>query len=100
MGARKTTYYQKIGRTIKSKVVSFEEGESFIDVQTSGPFESWSHKHKFIGFRGGTIAVDQVRYRMPFKIFGDFAAKKGQSEVAGMFDQRINDILNYFEEKR
>lgn len=45
-------------------------GELFEDVQRSGPFKSWRHRHLFLPQGSGSILSDQVEYTLPFGAMG------------------------------
>lgn len=46
----------------------------FADVQESGPFASWYHRHLFLDDgAGGTILRDEIEYRLPFGKAGSLA---------------------------
>ncbi len=48
--------------------------EMFEDVQISGPFRSWRHKHLVLPHARGAILRDEIEFEPPFWIFGRFAA--------------------------
>jgi len=37
--------------------------DSFTDVLLKGPYRSWEHTHRFIAKDGGTLILDEIRYR-------------------------------------
>lgn len=42
-------------------------GEEFVDEQTSGPFTSWKHTHRFIAQDdSSTTMLDEIEYSLPF----------------------------------
>ncbi|MBC5797844.1 MAG: SRPBCC family protein [Sphaerospermopsis sp.] len=43
----------------------FEQYRLFTDVQISGPFESWVHRHEFTAEDGKTKLTDNISYSMP-----------------------------------
>lgn len=43
----------------------FEQYRLFTDVQISGPFESWVHRHEFTEEDGKTRLTDNISYSMP-----------------------------------
>jgi ligand-binding SRPBCC domain-containing protein len=43
----------------------FEQYRLFTDVQISGPFESWVHRHEFTAEDGKTRLTDNISYSMP-----------------------------------
>lgn len=48
-----------------SKITEYSSPTRFVDQQTSGPFASWWHEHRFEGADGYTLMTDVVRYRSP-----------------------------------
>lgn len=45
---------------------SVHPGESFVDVQESGPFSHWRHEHRFeAADEGRCVLVDEVEYGLP-----------------------------------
>ena len=54
---------------------------SFIDVQASGPFRHWEHRHEFLANpEGGSYLRDEIRYALPFGPLGHLIA--GRSTAA------------------
>ena len=48
----------------RSRIIDWREGKSFSDVQERGPYALWHHTHRFIPSDGGTLLVDEVRFRL------------------------------------
>jgi ligand-binding SRPBCC domain-containing protein len=47
----------------------------FVDLQESGPFASWRHRHQFLpDGQGGTILRDEVEYELPAGWLGRWLA--------------------------
>ncbi len=69
---------QKIFGLIPSRWIAehtkYEPPEMFEDVQISGPFKSWRHRHIIKSHEKGAILRDEITYEAPFWIFGAFAA--------------------------
>ena len=42
----------------------------FRDIQLSGPFSLWNHRHAFIPVPGGCRVVDELEYRFPIGRLG------------------------------
>lgn len=48
-------------------------GFSFMDEQRVGPYKLWLHTHTLEEVEEGTKMTDEIRYQMPFGIFGTIA---------------------------
>jgi ligand-binding SRPBCC domain-containing protein len=58
----------------RSRIDRWRAGESFVDVQLSGPYHCWWHEHRFVADGAGrTIMHDRVLYTPPFGILGRLA---------------------------
>lgn len=53
---------------------AFDPPHSFEDVQISGPFKSWRHRHIIEAYTHGALLRDEIEYEPPFSIFGVVAA--------------------------
>ena len=62
-----------------ARIVEFEPGRHFTDVQVKGPFRHWRHRHAFESARRadahGTFVRDDVEYDLGFGVLGDAAAR-------------------------
>lgn len=69
---------------------TYEPPHEFVDVQRSGPFALWEHRHRFLDDgEGGTILRDEVEYRLPFGVVGQFlAGQLVRRQLERMFDFR------------
>ena len=69
---------QKIFGIIPSRWVAehtaYDPPRSFTDVQISGPFASWSHRHIIESHQDGAILRDEIEYEPPMWILGALAA--------------------------
>lgn len=55
----------------RTLIESFEPESRFIDIQTSGPYQSWRHLHTFSDApSGGTVISDRVEYSLPLGVLG------------------------------
>jgi ligand-binding SRPBCC domain-containing protein len=68
----------------------FDPPNMFADIQDSGPFAYWYHRHRFIdNGRGGTILRDEVEYALPLgwlgRVFGHWIVRR---KLRLMFDYR------------
>ncbi|REJ77414.1 MAG: cyclase [Acidobacteria bacterium] len=49
---------------------AYEPPRMFEDVQISGPFRKWRHKHIVVPDGDGAMLIDEIEYEPPFSIFG------------------------------
>jgi ligand-binding SRPBCC domain-containing protein len=56
-----------------SRIEHWEPGRAFEDVQVTGPYRLWRHRHEFSPARGGTLVHDHVRYALPLGPLGELA---------------------------
>jgi ligand-binding SRPBCC domain-containing protein len=59
--------------TISSRVTSYEPPHRFVDEQTSGPFASFRHEHRFESTTGGTRMIDDWEHVAPLGVLGRLA---------------------------
>ncbi|HEY0459482.1 MAG TPA: SRPBCC family protein [Pyrinomonadaceae bacterium] len=52
----------------------YEPPKMFEDVQISGPFASWRHRHIVLPHEPGAILRDEIEYEPPMSFFGEIAA--------------------------
>lgn len=68
---------------------AYDPPRSFEDVQISGPFRAWRHRHIVNPHPDGAILRDEVEYEMPIPIFGPLAAPLAVvPRIQKMFDFR------------
>ncbi|MGE3467201.1 MAG: SRPBCC family protein [Pyrinomonadaceae bacterium] len=61
----------------------------FEDIQISGPFKSWRHRHIVEPHADGAILRDDIEYELPFSILGSLADTFGiVPKLEKMFDYR------------
>ena len=56
---------------------AYDPPRSFEDVQISGPFRSWRHRHVIEPHAEGSVLRDEIEYEMPIPVFGPLAAPIG-----------------------
>ena len=49
----------------RTEIVEWHAPHRFVDVQLRGPYTLWHHTHTFEERDGGTLCLDDVRYRPP-----------------------------------
>ena len=64
----------------------------FRDIQLSGPFSEWDHRHEFRPIDGGCLVVDELTYRLPMGRLGAW--------VAGRWVRRSIDSLFAYRSER
>jgi ligand-binding SRPBCC domain-containing protein len=52
----------------------YDPPRMFEDVQVSGPFKSWRHRHMVLPHSQGAVLRDEIEYEPPASIFGSIAA--------------------------
>ena len=68
---------------------AYDPPRMFEDVQISGPFKSWRHRHIVEPHADGGMLRDEIEYEPPFWIFGAFAAPFAVvPKLEKMFDYR------------
>jgi ligand-binding SRPBCC domain-containing protein len=69
---------QKIFGVVPSRWIAehtkYEPSQMFEDVQISGPFAKWRHRHIVLPHADGAILRDEIEYEPPLWIFGALAA--------------------------
>jgi len=69
---------------------AYDPPRMFMDVQKSGPFHKWEHKHLVLpDGANGAILRDEVTYELPMGILGRiFGGWFARSKIEKMFDYR------------
>jgi len=81
----------------KTRIETFEPISSFTDVQLTGPYRRWHHRHEFSDAPGGTMMRDRVEYELPLGPLGTIArALFVRRAVDGIFDHRNATITGIF----
>ena len=47
----------------RTEIAEWDPPHQFVDVQLRGPYTLWRHTHTFEERDGGTVCLDQIRYR-------------------------------------
>lgn len=85
----------------KTRIASFEPGVAFTDVQLSGPYRRWHHRHAFFDSEGGMTMTDTVDYELPVGPLGELVhALFVKRSLAHIFDFRAQAIAAVMGEAR
>ncbi len=69
----------------------------FTDYQASGPYQVWYHTHSFYEVEGGTLMIDDVKYRLPLGLLGEILGLwYVSSNIKQIFNYRYNYINRVF----
>ena len=81
----------------RTRIEEFTPPSSFVDVQLSGPYRRWHHRHEFEAVPGGTEMRDRVEYELPFGPLGALArllfVRRSLDQI---FDHRNATIAELF----
>jgi ligand-binding SRPBCC domain-containing protein len=62
-----------------ARIVAYQAGVAFEDVQAEGPFRSWHHRHAFRAERrdgvDGTVVLDELRFEVGYGPLGAMAER-------------------------
>ena len=76
-----------------ARITEYDEGRSFTDVMTRGPFASFVHTHSFEELGGQTGMRDVLRFRAPFGGLGVVAERLLLVRHLRQFLERRNALL-------
>lgn len=54
----------------RTRIVAWQPGRRFVDVQAAGPYRFWWHEHRFRSDGSRTVMEDRVRYTPPLGALG------------------------------
>ena len=81
----------------RTRIETFNPISSFTDVQLTGPYRRWHHRHSFTDVPGGTRMDDHVEYELPFGPLGEIArALFVRRAIDRIFDHRNVTITRIF----
>ena len=81
----------------KTVIAEFNPEAGFVDVQLSGPYRSWRHRHSFKALSTSTEMIDVVEYEMPYGLLGSIIhALFVRSALQRIFAYRNAAILEHF----
>lgn len=64
-----------IKQKLTAKVTHMQQPTIFVDVMVKGAFKSFTHTHKFVEEKDGTLMIDMFEYKSPFGPLGNIADK-------------------------
>ena len=81
----------------QTRIEEFEPIAYFTDVQSTGPYRRWHHRHEFEEAPGGTQMRDRVEYEMPLGPWGAIVRQVFvRRELDKIFDHRNATITEIF----
>jgi ligand-binding SRPBCC domain-containing protein len=81
----------------RTEITTWDPPNEFADVQLSGPYKQWIHRHIFTDTgRGTTLMKDVVRYRLPLEPLGDVAQFLVARELEKIFAYRQAKVVEIF----
>ena len=81
----------------RTRIETNDPPRSFTDVQLSGPYRRWEHRHEFVEVEGGTEVRDQVRYEIAGGPLGALARRLFvRTALDAIFDYRQRAIAAIF----
>ncbi len=80
-----------------SRITEVEERSMFVDVQKSGPYSLWHHRHVFRETVGGVEMIDDVDYELPFGLAGRVLGSwPVRLQLKAIFDYRSRVVDRLF----
>jgi len=76
----------------ETEIVSVNKPLFFEDMQNSGPYEYWHHKHTFKEIQGGVEMTDSLQYSLPMSLFGEIV----NTLIVSL---RLQEVFNYRKKK-
>jgi ligand-binding SRPBCC domain-containing protein len=81
----------------RTRIVDWQPGKQFTDVQERGPYAFWEHTHSFREVEEGVTMRDEVRYALPFGPLGSLAhAVAVRGSLRRIFDYRSEVMAELF----
>jgi ligand-binding SRPBCC domain-containing protein len=78
----------------------FDPPRMFEDIQISGPFKSWRHRHIVMPNENGAVLRDDIEFEPPFSFLGEIAAPLAiLPKLEKMFAYRHEVTRKWCEEK-
>jgi ligand-binding SRPBCC domain-containing protein len=74
-------------------IEAWEPPHGFVDTQLRGPYQLWRHTHTFESRTGGTLILDELRYRLPLGRLGDALHRLLiRRDLEAIFDSRARRV--------
>ena len=80
----------------RTRIVEWQPGRRFVDVQERGPYALWEHIHTFEDTGAGVLVHDDVRYALPLGALGSLAHPVVRAALGRIFDYRYEVLANRF----
>jgi ligand-binding SRPBCC domain-containing protein len=80
----------------RTRIVDWEPGRRFVDVQERGPYALWEHTHSFEPRGSAVLMRDEVRYALPFGPLGALGHPIVRRSLARIFDYRFAVLARVF----
>ena len=81
----------------RTRIVDWQPGRQFVDIQERGPYALWEHTHSFRAVPGGVLMRDEVRYAMPFGPLGSIVHSLAvRASLGRVFDHRHEVLAGLF----
>lgn len=80
----------------KTAITKWNPPYDFTDVQLSGPYKTWIHRHRFFESAAGTLIIDHVDYELPFGPLGALARPLVRRQLERIFEyrsERVRELL-------
>ena len=82
----------------RTRITDFEPPNGFVDIQLSGPYRRWEHRHTFRAVADGTVVEDSIEYEMPLGALGAIGHRwLVRAELERIFRHRARTIETIFE---
>src|SRR4051812_45706127 len=81
----------------RTEITDYVPPFSFTDIQVTGPYKRWQHRHTFKSVPGGTMAEDHLEYELPLGALGSVGhALLVRAEIEKIFTHRARIIERVF----
>lgn len=82
-------------------ISSWRPPYEFVDVQLSGPYALWHHRHTFEARGNSTLVRDEIHYRLPFGWLGSLVhALIVKHDINTIFNYRVKAVAQQFDQPK